>query len=61
MLNAIYLHLRDLKGMIRRVVEGFQFFASLTELERILATDEIQRCRKEAEELLALIGVTARN
>lgn len=46
----------DLNGMIRRIVEGFQFLANLTELERILAMDTMRRCRKEADELRASIG-----
>ena len=45
----------DLDGMIERVLDGFQFLAQPTELERTLAADGVRRCRKEADELIALI------
>ncbi len=49
----------DLYGMIRRVVEGFRFLADLTPTERVLAGDEMQRNRKQAEELVAAMAVMA--
>ena len=45
----------DLRGMIRRVVEGFRFLSNLTELETGLAADQARRRRDEAEELIALM------
>ncbi len=45
----------DLGSMIRRVVDGFQFLANLTDLERMLATDPAQQRRKEADELIRAI------
>jgi hypothetical protein len=44
----------NLSGMIQRVVEGFQFLANLTELEKSLTADAAQRCVKEAEDLIML-------
>jgi hypothetical protein len=41
--------------MIRRVVEGFRFLGSLTELETLLAADQARRRRGEAGELIALM------
>jgi predicted nucleotidyltransferase component of viral defense system len=46
----------DLNAMIRRVIEGFQFLADLTELERALTADSARHRRKEADDLLGLIG-----
>jgi predicted nucleotidyltransferase component of viral defense system len=46
----------DLKSMIQRVIDGFQFLQNLTSLERTLAADAAQRCRKEADQLLRVIG-----
>jgi predicted nucleotidyltransferase component of viral defense system len=46
----------DLNSMIRRVIDGFQFLANLTDLERALAADPAQHRRKDADDLLRLIG-----
>jgi len=46
----------DLKGMIRRVVEGFRFLGDLTQLETALAADQSRRRRSEAEELIRLVA-----
>ena len=46
----------DLDGMIRRVVEGFRFLSSVTELEATLAADQARRRRDEAVELIGLIA-----
>lgn len=48
----------EINAMIRRVVEGFQFLGNLTDIERALADDPVQRCREDAEALLALIAST---
>jgi predicted nucleotidyltransferase component of viral defense system len=49
----------DLDAMTKRVTDGFQFLADLTELEKTLARDGARRCRKEASELLRMIGESA--
>ena len=49
----------DLAAMIRRVIEGFQFLNNLTDLEKTLAADQIQRCQEEAKKLIARITPTA--
>jgi predicted nucleotidyltransferase component of viral defense system len=46
----------DLNSTIRRVIDGFQFLANLTDLERALAADPAQHRRKDADDLLRLIG-----
>jgi predicted nucleotidyltransferase component of viral defense system len=51
--------LADLDAMTKRVMDGFQFLANLTELEKTLARDGSRRCRKEASELLRMIGESA--
>jgi predicted nucleotidyltransferase component of viral defense system len=45
----------DLNSMISRVTDGFRFLAQPTGLEQTLAADAAWRCRKEAEELIALV------
>jgi predicted nucleotidyltransferase component of viral defense system len=49
----------DLDAMTKRVTDGFQFLANLTEFEKTLARDGSRRCRKEASELLRVIGESA--
>jgi predicted nucleotidyltransferase component of viral defense system len=49
----------DLDAMTKRVTDGFQFLANLTEFEKTLARDGSRRCRKEASELLRMIGESA--
>jgi predicted nucleotidyltransferase component of viral defense system len=49
----------DPDAMTKRVTDGFQFLANLTELEKTLARDGSRRCRKEASELLRMIGESA--
>ena len=39
----------DLNGMIRRVVDGYRFLGDLTDGEKALAEDAVQKLRKEAE------------
>jgi len=51
----------DLKSMIQRVIDGFQFLNNLTALERTLATDAAQRCRKEADQLFRQIGESGKD
>lgn len=46
----------DLAGMIRRVVQGFRFLSSLTELEAGLTADQARRRRNQAEALITLIA-----
>jgi hypothetical protein len=46
----------DLANMIRQVVAGFQFLSNLTELEKALAADSIQRSKEQAKQLLALLA-----
>jgi len=45
----------DIDGLIRRISEGFRFLAQLTDLEKLLAADNVRRCRREADELIDLI------
>jgi predicted nucleotidyltransferase component of viral defense system len=45
----------DLNGMIRRVVEGYRFLGDLSEHERMLAEDGMQRNREEAKSLIAAL------
>lgn len=47
----------DLAGMIQRVVQGFRFLSSLTELEAGLAADQARRRRSEAEALIGSMAV----
>jgi predicted nucleotidyltransferase component of viral defense system len=49
----------DLDAMTKRVTDGFQFLANLTEFEKTLARDGSRRCRKEASEVLRMIGESA--
>jgi predicted nucleotidyltransferase component of viral defense system len=42
----------DLDGMIARVIDGFRFLADLTDAEKILAADGVQKNRKEAAALI---------
>jgi predicted nucleotidyltransferase component of viral defense system len=46
----------DLDTMIRRVVDGFRFLADLTDAERSLAADAVQKKRTEAEALAAVLA-----
>jgi len=48
----------NLKAMTQRVMDGFQFLANFTELEKTLVSDGSRRCRKEANELLRLVSET---
>jgi len=50
----------DLKSMIRRVTDGFQFLTNLTDLEKTLAGDQAHRCRSEAEKLVSSIAPAGR-
>ena len=43
----------DLNGMIRRVIDGYRFLSDLSERERMLAEDGVQRHRSETEFLIA--------
>lgn len=45
----------DLENMIRQVIEQYQFLGRLTELEQVLAADQYQRRRDEAEQLVSSI------
>jgi predicted nucleotidyltransferase component of viral defense system len=45
----------DLNGVIRRVVEGYRFLGDLSERERMLAEDGVQRNRGEAKSLIAAL------
>jgi predicted nucleotidyltransferase component of viral defense system len=51
----------DQNSVIRRVIEGFQFLANLTDLERELAADPAHHRRQEADDLLRLIGGNQEN
>jgi predicted nucleotidyltransferase component of viral defense system len=44
-----------LESMIRQVIERYQFLGRLTELEQVLAADQYQRRRDEAEQLASSI------
>lgn len=43
----------DLKAMITRVVQGFQFLRDLTDAERVIAGDAHHKAKAEAEALVA--------
>ncbi len=45
----------DLADMIRRVVDGYRFLADLTDVEKLLAADSMQKNCKEAEALIAVL------
>jgi predicted nucleotidyltransferase component of viral defense system len=45
----------DLNGMIRRVIDGYRFLSDLSERERMLAEDGVQRNRGEAKSLIAAL------
>ena len=49
----------DPDAMTQRITDGFQFLGNLTELEKTLARDGSRRCRKEASELIRLVGESA--
>ena len=49
----------DPDAMTQRVTDGFQFLGNLTELDKTLARDGSRRCRKEASELIRLVGESA--
>jgi Nucleotidyl transferase AbiEii toxin, Type IV TA system len=42
----------DLEGLIRQVVDGYQFLSGLSELEQVVAADQYQRRRDEATQLI---------
>ena len=52
-------HVPDPDAMTQRITDGFQFLGNLTELEKTLARDGSRRCRKEASELIRLVGESA--
>jgi predicted nucleotidyltransferase component of viral defense system len=45
----------DLNGMIRRVIDGFRFLGDLSDREKALAADGVQRNRGEAKSLIAAL------
>lgn len=45
----------DLDGMIRRVIDRYRFLADMTDAEKILAADNANKKRKEAEALAAML------
>ena len=45
----------DLNGMIRRVIDGYRFLSDLSERERMLAEDGVQRNTGGAKSLIAAL------